>query len=138
MSTPYAFPDRRLAYAKPLSLVIPRVDKGQPDWHNPEAAKDHVDYPYHPTRAIAELRDLLVVMRQALPKIKVPVLLVHSRQDGGVPPDNMTTIYEHLGSKDKEMLWLDNSGHVVTREPERMRIFQAAQDFIERTNKEIE
>jgi carboxylesterase len=135
MSTPYVLHDRRLAYARLLSIFFPHVDKGPPDWHNPEAPKDHVDYPFYPTRLIAELSDLLSVMRAALPKVTAPALLVHSRQDGSVPPENMTAIYEHLGSKDKQMMYVDNSGHVITREPERMRVFQAAQAFVERLSK---
>jgi len=66
--------------------------------------------------------------------VAVPVLLMHSRQDTGVDPQNMSSIYNHLGNQDKEMLWVENSGHVITREPERQRVFQAALDFIQRIN----
>jgi carboxylesterase len=138
MSTPYAIKDSRLSFIKPLSMVIPRIQKGPPDWHNPEAPKDHVDYPFNPTRSIVELRDLLAVMRSALPKVKAPVLLVHSRQDGSVSGENMTAIYEYLGSRDKQMMWVEDSGHVIPREPERMRVFQAVQVFIDRICKETE
>ncbi len=48
----------------------------------------------------------------------------------------MTAIYEHLGSNDKQMMWVENSGHVISREPERLRMFQAVQAFIERVCKE--
>lgn len=133
MSTPYSLGDDwRLPYVQWLCRLQPRLQKGPPDWRNPLAAQDHVDYPYYPTRAIAELRDLLAEMRQALPRVNVPVLLAHSRQDGGVPPENMEKIYQSLGSAEKTMLWLENSGHVITREPERERLFQAAHAFIQR------
>jgi carboxylesterase len=135
MSTPFALHDQRLAFASPLSTIIPHINKGLPDWHNPEAFKDHVEYPYNPTRSIAELIDLLSVMREALPKVTAPVLLVHSHQDGSLPSENMTAIYEHLGSKDKQMMYVENSGHVIPREPERMRVFQAVQAFVERVCK---
>lgn len=49
MSTPYALHDKRLAFARLLSVIIPHVDKDLPDWHNPEAPKGHVEYPYNPT-----------------------------------------------------------------------------------------
>jgi carboxylesterase len=133
MSTPYELPDDpRLPFIKVLSLLQPKVPKGPPDWRNPEAAKDHVDYPYHPTRAIVELRDLLREMRLALPNIKVPVLLIHSRLDAGVLPHNAEQILAHLGTRDKQLLWVENSGHVITREPERQFVFKAAEDFIRR------
>jgi carboxylesterase len=137
MSTPYNLPDDpRLRFIKLFSLLQPRMAKGTPDWHNPEAAKDHIDYPYTPTREIAELPPLLLEMQAALPKIHVPALLMHSRQDQGVPPENMEKIYAALGTMDKQMIWLEKSGHVIVREPERLRVFCAAVDFIRRVNEQ--
>jgi carboxylesterase len=135
MSTPYDLPrDPRVRFLKLLRRVLPSVPKGPPDWHNPQASLDHVDYPEYPTKGIIQMNNLLVNMRAGLPKIEVPVLLVHSKVDSGVAPENMTRIYSDLGSTDKQMLWLENSGHVITREPEREQVFQAAFDFIARVN----
>jgi len=132
MSTPYAISDPRLRYVQYLHYIQPHIPKGPPDWRNPEAAKDHVDYPYYPTRTFAELRDLLVEMRAALPKIQVPVLLVHSHQDAGVLPLNAEQIFAHLPVEDKTLMWVENSGHVITREPDRQEVFLAAESFIRR------
>ena len=44
----------------------------------------------------------------------------------------MGRVYADLGSADKQMLWVEDSGHVVTREPERQRVFEAAHQFIQR------
>jgi len=133
MSTPYALPDDwRLRFIKLFQRLIPRVPKGPPDWRNPEAARDHVDYPDYPTRSILELRNLLVEMRHALPEVSAPVLLVHSRQDESVPPQNVQQLYDCLGTTDKQILWVENSGHVITREPERQRVFEGAEAFIQR------
>jgi len=133
MSAPYSLgADPRLPYAQYLQYIQPNIPKGPSDWQNPDAAADHVDYPYYPTRAIAELRDLLVEVRAALPEIQVPVLLVHSHKDGGVLPLNAEQIYSHLLAKDKTLLWVENSGHVITREPDRQQVFEAAEAFIQR------
>ena len=43
----------------------------------------------------------------------------------------MNNIYDALGSDEKSMLWLDDSGHVITREPEREIVFRAVAEFIE-------
>ncbi len=136
MSTPYALADDwRLPYIQYLHRIQPALQKGPPDWHNPAAALDHVDYPNYPTRAIAELRDLLAESRKAIPQVHAPALLVHSRGDAGVLPENMEKIYANLGSTDKHMLWVEDSGHVIPREPERERVFQAAHEFIQRLTK---
>ncbi len=133
MSTPYELPaDWRLKFVRLLRRIQPRVEKGSPDWRNPDAAADHIDYPYYPTNSIAELNDLLGEFRAVLPRVSVPVLLAHSRQDFSVMPANMEKIFAALGSRDKHMLWVDNSGHNIPREPEREVVFAAALDFIRR------
>jgi carboxylesterase len=133
MSTPYALPDDpRLAYVQYLTPFLPTVPKGPPDWHDQAMAQEHVEYPAFPTRSLAELRDLVEVMRQSLPKISVPVLLVHSHADGSVPPENPQRIYDQLGTTDKSILWLEQSGHVVTRDQEREKVFEAALAFVNR------
>lgn len=137
ISTPYDLPpDRRMRYLKLLRYFVPNVAKGKPDWHNLEAGKDHVDYPAYPTEAIAELRDLLAVMRSVLPTVHLPVLLVHSKEDRGVLPENMPQIYEHLGTSQKEMLWVENSGHVVVREPPRQLVFDHILQFIKSSSQQ--
>jgi carboxylesterase len=133
MSTPYSLPDDpRMPYIKYITPFVPAVSKGPSDWHDPVMAQEHVDYPAYPTRAIIELCDLLEEMRQSLPNITAPVLLMHSRADGGVLPENMPRIYDQLGSKDKTMVWLEQSGHVVTRDQERLRVFEATSEFVRR------
>lgn len=131
MSTPYTLPDDpRLPFLRWLSWLMPTVNKGPSDWHNPDAAKDHVDYPYLPTRGIIQLRDLLAEMRQALPSVRAPALIIHSRQDGGVPPHNAEQIFAALASPVKELYWVENSGHVITREPDRLLAFTKVDEFI--------
>ena len=133
MSTPYSLPDDpRLPFLKYLAPFVPTVAKGPSDWHDQAMRLEQAEYPSNPTRAIVELRDLLEVMRQSLSKVTVPVLLVHSRQDGSVTPENMQRIYDALGSTDKSMFWLEHSGHVVTRDQERQRVFEAALAFVRR------
>ena len=136
MSTPYDLPtDRRLPFIKLLHWLQPTVAKGPPDWHNPQAALDHIDYPSYPTRSIIELRALLAEMRANLKNVKIPVLLIHSQQDHTVLPENMLAIYNALGTERKSMLWVDDSNHVITREPERLQVFLAAEDFIQQNVK---
>jgi carboxylesterase len=132
MSTPYNPPDPRLPYARYLSWIMPMVPKGPSDWQDPAMAQGHVEYPANVTRSAAELYVLMGEMRRSLPQIRCPVLLAQSRTDGAVPPENMELIYKELGSADKTMFWLEKSGHVITRDQERQRLFEAADQFINR------
>jgi carboxylesterase len=64
--------------------------------------------------------------------VRVPTLLVHSRDDAYVLPSNATRLYEALGASDKELVWLTGSGHVVTRDAQRGRAVEAVARFIAR------
>ncbi len=132
ISTPYEIPqkDWRLRYVRQLALFMPRVDKGQGDWHNQDAEKDHVDYPYQPTRSIAELLDLFVHLQESLPKLRLPSFHIHSTQDKSVPFFHLQKIVENNGSANKQTLIVHNSGHVVIREPDRFQVFEEIYDFI--------
>ncbi len=139
MSTPHHLPaDRRLNYTRLLSLICPYVPKGSgppgSGWFDQEARKDHVSYPQNPVRSVGELNKLLAEMRLALPEVRVPVLLVHSRDDHYVPPENADANYAALGTTDKTMLWVTGSGHNIPREPPRLIVYQAAADFIHRVS----
>jgi len=131
MSTPHALPkDSRLAFLPILKYLVPEVSKGPSDWHDLANLQDHISYPKYPTPCIPELLKLLAEMRSSLPQVKNPVLLIQSHQDGTIPKESMEFIYHHISSPIKEMLWLENSGHVITREPVRLQVYQAAEKFI--------
>ncbi|MCH7587496.1 MAG: alpha/beta fold hydrolase [Chloroflexi bacterium] len=134
-STPYEFPVARIRPFIPLIPLIskfrPFFSKGEPDWNDPSQTHDHFEYTDYPVRAAYELNVLLKKMRRALPKINVPVLQVHSKVDKSVPPYHAERIFEKLGSRDKRLLWLENSGHVVIEDSQRSMVFEATSDFIQ-------
>ncbi len=135
LSTPYQLErGPKLAVLPYLTGIIPHLSKGKPDWHDPTAAKDHISYEKYPTRAIVQLTLLLQAMRISLPKVTIPALLMHAKGDLGVPPENMSRIYQELGTteENKEMIWLENSGHVLTRDLEKMTVFNNVLNFVQR------
>lgn len=125
-------PDPRAKFLPYITWLVRQTEKGKPDWRNLEAMKDHVDYPAYPTRSVLELQKLINLMLEELPKVKVPALMVQSHGDQGIPAESMDTIYEKISSTDKSRFWVDNSGHVVIREPERELIFTEVKKFIKR------
>lgn len=142
MSTPYKLPDDpRLRFIRQIAWFLRFMPKNEKDvppdkgWFDKEAWKQHVSYPANPVRSIGELLPLMAEMRAALPKVRVPVLLIHSQDDDYVVKDSMSLIYEHLGTSDKKMLWVEGGGHVITEEPTREIVFKAAADFIKRVGK---
>ena len=138
MSTPYKLPDdprlRKIDWIARIVSYMPKSDE-EPgaSWFDKESWKGHVSYPMNPVRSIGELNKLLGEMRAALPKINVPVSLVHSRDDKYVAPENMEMIYNDLvNAPDRTKLYITGSGHVVTRDAARRQVFESALEFLHR------
>jgi carboxylesterase len=135
MSTPYKLGSAlELALLPFLTGIYPFKKKGESDWHDPNAAKDHIAYEKFPTRAIVQLTHLIQAMRDSLPKVTAPALLMHAKGDLVVAPKNMSRIYQELGTaeENKEMVLLENSGHVVTRDSDKMTLFNNILSFVHR------
>jgi esterase/lipase len=67
--------------------------------------------------------------------VRVPVLMIHSKDDKYVLPENMDRIYAELGTSDKTKLYITESGHVVPRDAARESAFTASAEFISRIEK---
>jgi len=102
-------------------------------WFDKTAWQDHISYPRNPVRSAAELKKLILVMLAALPRVNVPVLLMHSKDETYVSPESMEIIYDGLvNAPDKTKLTITGSGHVLTRDAGREQVFKAALEFIQR------
>ncbi|MFZ5820376.1 MAG: alpha/beta hydrolase [Chloroflexota bacterium] len=137
MATPYRLPYDYPIWALNLLskiLAYQPKDKEEPgaNWFDKQAYAEHVCYPQNPLRSAAELQRLIAEMRAALPRVNEPVLLIHSRNDKYVLPENMERIYAALGASDKTKRYITEAGHVVTRDAARQEVFRAAGDFIRR------
>ena len=135
MSTPYRLPfDYPVWAMRLMSKFLPYQPKSKEEpgstWFDKEAYAEHISYPQNPVRSAAELQLLIAEMRAALRKVDAPVLLIHSKNDTYVLPENMEHIYADLGTSDKTKLYMTESGHVVTRDADRERVFAAASEFI--------
>lgn len=141
MATPHSLPNDPKNYSPAFIRFYSRFVKYTPKsnerpgatWFDKEAFKDHISYPKNPIRAIAELKLLLAEMQAALPLVKVPALLIHSKDDPYVAPENLEALYAGLvNAADKTKVYITGSGHVVTRDAARQQVFELARDFIRR------
>jgi carboxylesterase len=134
MSTPYEMPNelaRRFPWLlKMLSPVVPALGKEEGSWFSPELEENHIHYAKNPVRPAYELNQLLATMRQELPNIKIPAMVIHSLDDSGVQSENAENIYQYLGTSQKELVWVDHANHVITRDGDTMRVFEPICRFI--------
>ncbi|NWG33182.1 MAG: alpha/beta fold hydrolase [Chloroflexi bacterium] len=144
MSTPYKLPDDpRLRHIDWIARFAPYMPKSSEEpgtgWFDKEAFREHVSYPQNPVRSIGQLNQLVGEMRVALPKVNVPVLLIHSKDDAYVLPENMERLFAGLKNvSDKTKLYVTGSGHVVTRDAARRQVFESALEFIQRVERRLE
>jgi carboxylesterase len=117
-------------YLRQISLFRPSVPKQHYSGVNPTTNKEQVSYPIYPTRSLAELVDLLAEMRQSLPLIQNPVLLMQGQLDQTVTIENFETIYNSLRVQEKHSLLFENGGHILTRGDDRFEVYKAIADFI--------
>jgi len=141
MSTPSRLPtDYPIWFIELMSRVVRYRPKSKEPpgsgWFDKAVYKDHVAYAKNPVRSTAELKKLILEMRAALPKVNVPVLLMHSKDERYILSDNAEDIYAELtNASDKTKIYLTGSGHVLPRDASREQVFQSALEFIQRVHK---
>ncbi len=138
MATPYDLPqDWRLEHTEFLSKFLRYLPKSKDapgaGWFDKAAWHEHISYPQNPLRSIGELKKMLALLRESLPQVTAPTLLIYSQDDTYLPLGSLNSlgyIYSHLGATRKEKLVLSGSGHVIPRDAQRETAFEAAAKFI--------
>ncbi|MEO6876499.1 MAG: alpha/beta fold hydrolase [Opitutaceae bacterium] len=93
---------------------------------------DRFGYPYFPVRQLTELRHLVRELRGRLGDVRCPCQVIQARHDDVSSVRNAVYIHNHVASLQKEIVYLENSYHVITADQERGRVANAMLDFIAR------
>jgi acylglycerol lipase len=75
-----------------------------------------------PARTGAELARMWKQLPDQMPKIKLPILIMHGQADQLSDPRGSKLLYERVGSKDKTLKIYDSCYHEICNEPERKRV----------------
>lgn len=87
-------------------------------------------YPRTPLSSVAELMALISQMLRELGEIRVPALVVQGTNDRTIFPKSASFIYRHLGSGDKDLVWIEGGGHMLLLENDRDRTCELIAEFI--------
>lgn len=139
MSTPIDLPPNPIytiiyPFLKILGRLIPPIPKGPPDWFDQEALKERIAYEAYDAQAVYQFGQLVRQLRPLLPRVKAPILMMHSTNDDFIPIGQMHQIFDAISSSRKEIFTVDRSGHIITCDAERERVFQRAAQFIQSLN----
>lgn len=93
-------------------------------------------YKVMPLRGVVELLKLInMCKKNVIPNINVPCLIIQSKNEHTVKAISAKYIYDNVKSKIKKLVWLENSGHIITIGKEREKVFDAVIDFLRGENK---
>lgn len=81
--------------------------------------------------SLPQLQQLVVDVRNELDLIYTPVLVVQSRNDEIIDPQSAHIIYNEVESLDKQLIWFENSGHVITLDKEKNELHDVIYKFLE-------
>ncbi len=105
----------------PFLRSVPKNYEGEPP---PDV------YPVFPTLAVAQFFDLLQATDPFLPRVSVPTLIVHSRADDFIKPENANYYNLRLINSPHELFWLERSEHVVTTSVEQDVLLPRLTSFV--------
>ncbi len=127
MSTPIQVYDKRFNFVQYLRF-LKKYNKKRNRYYN--VGDDYNDgYEKYPLSALCELKNLIEVVKADLTNIKVPILIIQSKTENTVVPKSASYIYDKISSHQKQLLWLDNFGHMIILEENRQMVFAKTLDF---------
>lgn len=124
-------PEQYIDSALRFTEIIPRF--GLPI-HDPDMLKLARETAYLKTfnlTAVQSALELIADVRERLPEITNPALIIQSQRDRVVCPTGASYLMDHLGSANKELIWLNQSNHVITMDLERQRVMDHVGEFIQ-------
>lgn len=91
-------------------------------------------YEVRPARAALQLHRLMRVVNSHLADIRQPILVVQGRLDTTIDPYGADVLYRRIGSRIKELHWMDKSTHCVILDQELPQVARLTLAFIARVN----
>lgn len=129
LSTPIYIADKRmdmLPMYRVFREFVPKKRKVYMDI----APKYSVGYSATPLSSLSSLVELIQQVDRLLPTINIPLLIVQARWEHTVQPRSAQHIYNRIGSSEKQLVWLEKSGHIVTLDVEREQVFRHIIEFL--------
>ncbi|HXN75325.1 MAG TPA: alpha/beta fold hydrolase [Gemmatimonadaceae bacterium] len=98
--------------------------------HDPIEREKNLAYGAVTGRALHELSTVTSRARKALPAVTAPTLIVQSREDPRISPDVAEFALEALGAKEKNLVWTEGAGHIITVDYGRERVFSEVEKWL--------
>jgi carboxylesterase len=132
LAAPSQFPTWQKVAARLLKKTQKfRHKKGGEDVHDISTRPRLGSYRRYPYYAVDQLFQLVDHVRDQLPKVTQPILIMHSRKDHTISFRNSEMIFNLVSSSDKRKVDLQESYHIITVDFEKERVWEEVMGFIQ-------
>jgi carboxylesterase len=87
-------------------------------------------YDLFPIKTLRQLVLLEDSVRNELPEVKEPLMVIQSKNDPTVDISGPGYIMNHVSSRDKGVFWVERSGHLLVLDAEKDRVIKKVSEFI--------
>jgi len=92
--------------------------------------KNTVAMDHYPMSCIYELLKLSKLTRKHMKKVVAPILLIHSKEDDLTSIKSAEFVYKNVSSKEKEMIALKDSYHLILYDNEKDVVYEKSVNFL--------
>jgi carboxylesterase len=103
---------------------------GVNDIQDPVARASHASYDRIPTRCLFSLLRLNRHVRDDLPEVQAPLLVMQARQDRVIPASSPAIVMARVSSAERQLVWLERGGHVATVDYDKLVVQERVAAFI--------
>ena len=129
IAAPIKIVNRKVYFARIIKYFKKYIPKPEKKFDN--EVKDYcISYDRTPVALIPHLLKLIRITKRRLRKIKSPILIIQSKNDKTVRYESAEYIFKKVGSELKKLVYLKESGHVVTLDLEREKVFNEIKKFL--------
>jgi carboxylesterase len=122
----------RIARTIPIASVFPyKMKKGGPDVSDPAVAAAMPSYDRTPIAAAVSFLDGQDIARERAPRLSVPVLVQHGRQDHVAPARNAREVYSLLRAPHRRMIIYPRSWHILPLDVEHEQVQRDVLAFVD-------
>ncbi|MDH7489150.1 MAG: alpha/beta fold hydrolase [Anaerolineae bacterium] len=125
--------DWRMKFVRPFRYIMRWNRKEEPqdaDLTDPEAHKMLWSYDVIPGESAYQVSLIQKEARRLLPSITTPVLIFQSSRDALIRHHCGQIVHDEIGSADKTLIVLHNSGHCLTVDSEREFVWQKTHEWV--------
>jgi esterase/lipase len=97
---------------------------------NPDERDRNLGYGVYSGRLLYELWRLAIQARHSLSQVKVPTLLLQSRDDPRIAPAVAERAMDALGAEEKKLVWIEGGGHIITVDYGREKVFDEVESWV--------